>query len=491
MATIQAELEAHAVAYTLDPEGWVDYAYDWGRGELANERPRAWQRRQFRRLRKHLQNRATRHQPFQLAISSGHGIGKSAFLGQLVNWAMSTCPRTKIVVTANTATQLRTKTSPEILKWNRLSITGHWFDGQVMSVVHQKESQEWRCDLMPWSEHNTEAFQGLHNKKRRIVLIFDEGSAIPDKVWEVAEGALTDEFTEIIWVVCGNPTRNSGRFRECFRKNRKSWHHEQIDSRSVEGTNKEYLARKVEEYGGEEADKTKIRIRGVFPAMGVKQLISTDDLDAAFGRAIRKEQFSFAPVILGVDPAWEGDDDLVITLRQGLFSKILRVLPKNDNDIEVAQLIANLEERVQADAVFVDAGYGTGIVSAGRTMGRAWQLIWFSGGAADVGNLNKRAEMWVRLRDWLKAGGCLPPDQQLYDELVSMETVPRLDGKIQLEDNVDYKKRVGCSPDRASALALTFAHPVSGRRTPGGLIPAQAVQRNQRYETEYNPFEGT
>jgi hypothetical protein len=69
-----------------------------------------------------------------------------------------------------------------------------------------------RADAIPWSEENTEAFAGLHNKGRR----FDEASAISDKIWEVSEGALTDEDTEIVWLAFGNPTRNPGRFRDCF-----------------------------------------------------------------------------------------------------------------------------------------------------------------------------------------------------------------------------------------------------------------------------------
>jgi hypothetical protein len=38
--------------------------------------------------------------------------------------------------------------------------------------------------------------------------VFDEASAIPDLIWETTEGALTVEQTEILWLVCGNPTRN-------------------------------------------------------------------------------------------------------------------------------------------------------------------------------------------------------------------------------------------------------------------------------------------
>ena len=35
-------------------------------------------------------------------------------------------------------------------------------------------------------------------------------------MWETIEGALIDEGTELFWAVFGNPTRNTGRFRECF-----------------------------------------------------------------------------------------------------------------------------------------------------------------------------------------------------------------------------------------------------------------------------------
>ena len=77
-------------------------------------------------------------------------------------------------------------------------------------------------------------------------------------------------------------------------------------------------------------------------------------------------------------------------------------IPKNDNDIQVANIIASLEDSEGADAVFIDAGYGTGIVSAGRTLGRSRQLVWFAGESADPGCLNKRAEISKPMRDRLK-----------------------------------------------------------------------------------------
>ena len=58
-------------------------------------------------------------------------------------------------------------------------------------------AKTWRIDAVPWTENRVEAFAGLHNQGRRILVVFDEASAIPDLIWETTEGALTDEQTEI------------------------------------------------------------------------------------------------------------------------------------------------------------------------------------------------------------------------------------------------------------------------------------------------------
>lgn len=334
--------------------------------------------------------------------------------------------------------------------------------------------------MIPWSENNPEAFAGLHNEGKRIVVIFDEASRIHDLIWEVTEGALTDDDTEIIWCVFGNPTRNTGRFKQCFSKYRHRWTTKQIDSRTVKITNKKQIKEWEEDYG-ENSDFFKVRVRGIFPAMSMKQFISTTDVDNAFGRHMKKSRYDFAPKVIGVDPAWEGDDEFVIYFRQGLYSKMLGKYAKNDNDIEMANIIARFEDEYKADAVFIDAGYGTGIVSAGHTMGRAWVLIWFSGESSDKGCLNKRAEMWNEMKKWLKTGGAIEEDPVIYDDLIGPETVPRLDGKIQLESKKDMKKRQIPSPNRADALALTFAQPVVNNET-------QVTGKAKKVKHDFDPY---
>jgi hypothetical protein len=486
MSTTLDDDIAAVLAFEHDPLGYVESMFPWGvkGGPLEkNPGPREWQSRWLRKIGDHFSDPAKRHTPLLIAIASGHGIGKSAFIGMVLQWAMSTCPDTRAVVTANTESQLRTKTMPEIGKWFRLAFNASWWRPSSMGVYSTDPSADksWRLDATPWSENNTEAFAGLHNKGRRIVMVMDEGSGIAEKVFEVGEGVLTDENTEIIWLVFGNPTRNTGRFRECWRKFRHMWQTEQIDSRTVEGTNKAMLDQMVAAYG-EDSDIVKVRIRGMFPAMSAKQFISTTDVDAAKGRHLTPEQYEFAPKILTCDPAWTGEDTLEIGLRQGLYFRILASIPKNDNDLQVAAILAKHEDEQQADAVFIDMGYGTGIYSAGKSWGRGWQLVNFAETSSNIGCLNKRAEMWLGVREWLKAGGSFPHDDDvLYQDLIGPETVGRPDGKIQLESKSDMKARGLPSPGRGDALALSFAYPVAAK------IPGAIPKRNGG-RRDYDPL---
>lgn len=499
---MQRAIDAHSqliedvAGFHNDPLGYVLYVFPWGvpGTPLAGKKLRTWQRNKLRKMGERLRSGAVaRGEIIREATASGHGIGKSAFVSMVLKWAFDTMEDTRGVVTANTELQLRTKTWAEVSKWHEMSLTSDWSTLTATALISNAPGHDktWRIDAVPWSENNTEAFAGLHNEGKRLILVFDEASAIADKVWEVAMGALTDENTEIIWLAFGNPTRNTGRFRECFRRERHLWGIDQIDSRTVEGVNLVELQNMVDTYG-EDSDTVKVRIRGIFPSMSTRQFISEDDADKAFKVVLRKEQFDFAPTIITCDPAWTGGDELVIALRQGLHFRVLKVLPKNDNDMWVGQLLATLEDEHKADAVFIDGGYGTGIYSYGQTMQRAWQLVWFGEASTDPGYLNKRSQMWAAMRDWLKGGGSISEDHQLRDELIAPETVPRPDGKIQLESKEQMKKRGLPSPNRADALAISFAYTVAKR--PRDEYGTVIVPRNHdRYGTApsgepYNPL---
>lgn len=469
--------------FSRDPYGFVLYSFPWGSGELKNhDGPDVWQTKQLKKIRDALQAGGDSGCIIRQAIASGHGIGKSAFVSWLMLWALATHEDTLGVVTANTETQLKTKTWANVAKWHRLFIARHWFEFTATALysVEKDHEKTWRIDMVPWSEKNTEAFAGLHNQGKRVILIFDEASAIPDVIWEVSEGALTDANTEIIWAAFGNPTRNQGRFKDCFGRYKNRWDAEQIDSRESRLTNKEQIQEWIDDYGID-SDFVKVRVRGMFPNMSAKQFFGLADVDAAFGKHLRKNEYDFAPKILTMDPAWEGDDMLVIGIRQGLHFRILQRVPYNDNDIEMAQLLARYEDDEKADAVAIDAGYGTGIASAGKTWGRRWTLVWSAGKSSDPGCLNKRAEMAKAARQWLKDGGAIPDDNALRDALLAPETVARTDGLIQLEAKKDIKKRIGYSPGEFDALLLSFAFPVTAKRD-DMPTSGKVIQANNKYK---------
>jgi len=431
----------------------------FARGFWPHTQPRKWQAEVLAYITEYLNNPATRFQPCKIAVSSGHGIGKSAFMGMITAWAQATKSGAKALITAGTGQQLSTKTVPEISKWVKSSLAADWFDVRATSIrsTQTAKPENWRADFVTWSVHNTEAFAGLHNENRRLLLVFDEASAIDDKVWEVAEGALTDENTEIIWLAFGNPTQNSGRFRECFGRFKHRWKTFQIDSRTVEGTNKEQIDKWIEDYG-EDSDFVRVRVRGEFPRAGSSQFIAADIV--ADARKFKAVGYEGLPKILGVDVARFGDDQTVMFLRQGRKAQLLGAWRGKDVAEVTAQVIAYIEEH-KPDGVVVDSdGIGAPVYDNLKFRGYGKRLFDFHGGhpATDANAyFNQRAEVWGKMRDWLKAGAEIPDIPDLDTDLTGPEYGFSPRNQLQLERKDDMKARGLSSPDYGDALAMTFA----------------------------------
>lgn len=381
----------------------------------------------------------------------------------LVIWIMATRPGAKGAVTANTASQLETKTFAEISKWLKRSLVRDMFDIKASAVVQKDEPESWRVDALTCREENSEAFAGQHAAASTSFYIFDEASAVPDKIWEVAEGGLTDG--EPMWFVFGNPTRNTGRFKECFGRFRDLWKTFQVDSREVQITNKEQIGAWAKEYG-EDSDFFRVRVRGLFPNAASTQFIPTKLAEDAMARQAPMRHH-IGTAILGVDVARFGDDDTVIATR---FGKDGTTPLERFHGLSGDRVIALVKARINAlyrqgferVYVFIDeGGLGGAIVDVLRADGfREVRGVNF-GQSADNPELypRKREEMWARMRKWLEIGA-LPDDQQLLDDLTGVEFEYDIEGRPKLERKEDMKKRGLHSPDSADALSLTFAFQV-------------------------------
>jgi len=476
-----------------DPLSFVHGAFPWREeGVLSGfDGPEPWQADILRMVRDGLSvDRA-----IQMATASGHGVGKTALVSWLILWAISTKPDTRGVVTANTETQLRTKTWAELGKWYHRFIAKEYFQLTATAIFSTDAAHErtWRIDMVPWSERNTEAFAGLHNKGRRILVVFDEASAIPDIIWETTEGALTDSETEIIWTVFGNPTRNTGRFRECFPGQRFSsvWRSKQVDSREVSLTNKEQIKSWIDAYG-EDSDFVRIRVRGVFPRTGETEFISNADVEAA----TQAEAFSQPndALVIGVDVARYGANESVIFFRKGRDARSIPPLRfRGLSTVDLAGRVSEVYHQYRIDAIFIDGGgVGGGVVDAVRALhlhcfdiqfGSKPDAVGWATGSEGERYANKRAEMWGSMRAWLK-GGAIPAMDDLRAQLVGPTYTYNLRNEIILEKKEDMMKRGLESPDLADALALTFALPVAAHANAGGEHPQKPL-----VESEYNPFD--
>jgi hypothetical protein len=202
---------------------------------------------------------------------------------------------------------------------------------------------------------------------------------------------------------------------------------------------------------------------GDYEELSDAQLISAALVDRA--RKAKVQATRFDEVIMAVDVARYGDDETVICFRRGrdAYSEPWVAYAKLDT-MEVAARVATHFDRVKPNALFVDeTGVGAGVVDRLRQLGYPVTPVNFGArpdGMTDAKTANKRAEMWVRMREWLRGEVGIPDDPALEAQLTGVEYKHDANNAILLEKKEDMKKRGLPSPDRADALALTFAYPV-------------------------------
>lgn len=469
-------LSEYISQFRYDAYGFVMAAYPWGvpHTPLAHKAgPEPWQAKLLHAVSHHRIENAIRKSmgfnyiPWRSAVASGHGVGKSAEVAWLIDWLMSTTRDCRGVVTANTGNQLQTKTWPELAKWHQMLITKHWFQWTAQSYYFaqypEDQQKNYKIDAITVSPENSEAFAGLHNETSAVVIIMDEASGIERPIWEVAEGAMTDG--EPFMFVFGNPTQPTGPFADCFVPNEAiPWWTLNVDSREVSHTNKEHLNSLIKRWGVD-SDFVRIRVLGKFPEKAYDGYISPQRVIEAQQRTLYHDDG--VALILGIDIARFGNDDTVFCFRQGTDA---RSIPwhtmKGADNMQVAVKAAALIEKYRPDAVVIEnVGPGVGVID----ILRSWRhkILEVHPGAPSslpMSYLNVRAELWGKMREHIDTRLCLPEDGDLFKQLTSIRyKLLKNETVLQMEAKSDMKDRGLESPDRADALALTFAFNISRR----------------------------
>jgi hypothetical protein len=473
--TIEADLAEFVGQFYADPLGFVLAAYPWGEpGPLQDhDGPDTWQRAALQRIGQAVRARAfdgvQAVAPIRVSVSSGHGIGKSTLQAWLVDWIMSTRPHCRGTVTANTMPQLETKTWAAIQHWTKLCITAHWFEVNTARMYRVGQRESWFCAPQSSKEENSEAFAGQHAADSTSFYVIDEGSAVPDVIYDVAEGGLTDGEPMIF--VFGNCTRSSGRFHQiCFGGMRDRWDPIVIDSRDSKFTNKTQIAEWIQDYG-EDSDFVRVRVRGLPPAASDLQFIDSATVSAA----MRREALALAddPLVCGLDVARGGGDDCVFRFRRGADARTIAPIripgAQARDSMRLVTLATDVLDREysgrKVHTLFVDAtGIGGPIADRLRQMGyRNVVDVQFGAESPDAQCANMRAFMWRKLREWLKIGA-LPSDPRLEQDLTGPGYGHDKRDRLILESKEHMKGRGVASPDDGDALALTFAAAISPER---------------------------
>ena len=471
-------LHESVAEYYADPLGFVLAMWDWPvNGEPG---PDVWQEQVLRELGAAVSERGFTGVgnvlPIRLGISSGHSIGKSALIAWVCIWLMSTRPECRGTITANTNDQLERKTWAAIREWLAKCRTKHWFDinSKIMyrSGNNPTTGKPWRsswfCAPQSCAEENSESFAGQHAKGSTSFYLFDEASAIPDEIWNVAEGGLTDEP---FLIAVGNPTRNSGKFHEAiFGKQRGRWQTHVIDAERCKFANHRLIEQWIADYG-EDSDFVRVRVRGLAPNASELQFIDNLRVWQAQKNVVSKLNPN-EPLIAGVDVSGGGSSWTVCRFRRGLDARSIPPIrmtgeqtTQNDRQLVVSRLAEVLmrtgDEKVHA--MFVDSAFGAPVVVELRNRGfeHVYEINFGATPSPDDHQYNQRAYQWNKMKEWLPKG-CIPKDDSRMEaDLCGPGFHLNKKNQLVLESKETMMERGLASPDDGDALSLTFAQPVA------------------------------
>jgi hypothetical protein len=503
----EAEIMEQVLSFRADPVNFVLWSYPWGQPGTPLENikgPRDWQLEELEAIGKHVQEqefRLANDLPLAIwrsAYSSGRGPGKSALLGMIAHWQISTHLGSTAIVAANTENQLRTKTFPEFAVWFGSAVNRHWFTIETLRIVPQPwltelmrkpreeggleiDPKKWACYGQTWTEDNPSAFAGEHNP-RGLVVLFDEAAGIHSGVWDTTDGFFTEINPYRFWLGASQMRRRSGRMFELFNDKQigHGWRCRTLSTRGMAGVDQTLIEDQIRRYGAD-SDFVRVEIDGLAPRTSEDQFIPWDAVRAAQQNNLGYDYGE--ALVLGIDPAPRGKT--AWRFRQGRNARdccgpaTYGSWDRLDN-VQIAQKILDLDAKYRPDFICIDFGMGTGVIDILRrkTLNARLLEVRF-GDTAHDGKESEYAthaiELWARVRDWLP-GGMVEKDSGEKGTLSFQATnrgwrwSGREDNKKILETKEDLQKRGVASPDDMDALACTFENKDWPRphRQPGG-----------------------
>jgi phage terminase large subunit len=431
----------------------------------------------------------------RLCMKSATGVGKSGLLAWIGWWRLACFGRKSehpkgAALSGEGRDNLRDNLWAEFAKWQSkspfLAQAFRWTKEQIYAVDHP---ETWFLSARSYAQDaDAEAIgrslSGLHSQFPFILL--DETGGMPMTVGQKAEQIFTGSVYDGLIAQAGNPTSTSGLLYHVATAGAKGWVMISVtadpdDPNRSPRVDAEHAREQIAKYGRDNP-WVMSTILGLFPPTAINSLLGPDEVEAAMHRHVPIDQYEDSQKRIGVDCARFGDDLTVLFPRQGLMS-FKPVEMRNARTNEIAARIALAKSKWGSEIEMIDdtGGYGAGVIDSLIQAGHSPMAVNFAGKAIDPRFLNKRAEMWFNLSEWVKRGGALPQMPELKKELTSV-TYAFQNGKFRIEDKDLIKKRLGFSCDRGDALAISFSLPE---------LPRQAHQfaKSTNFKAEYDPFD--
>jgi hypothetical protein len=410
----------------------------------------------------------------RVAVRGPHGLGKTAVAAWFVLWLI-TCHDNdvKVVTTASKWKQLKEYLWPEVRKWAR---TANW-DKLGVTLRRNKELLDMEIKLQgkrafATASNDHEAIEGAH--AHTLGYVFDEAKAIPNNVFDAAEGAFstagedTDDTAYALMI--STPGFAAGRFYEVHKRKPgyEDWHviHVTLEEVIAAGSMSQEWADKRKRQWGENSGIYKMRVLGEFDTTGENTLIALDWIEAANDRWHACGGKGDGARSLGVDPARFGQDKTGIADKVGNVIESVEYHTKEDTMQTTGRTIhksgndKNLKIGVDVD------GVGGGVVDRLNELG--YNVIGINAGSksiavdvsGEIGFRNKRSEMWWMMRELLDPANehdiALPPDDLLTGDLTAPTYKYTSTGQIQVESKDEIRARIGRSTDGADCVMIAF-----------------------------------
>lgn len=433
---------------------------------------------------------AVRDHP-QVTVRSCHAAGKDWLAARLALW-WTYARGGLVVLTGPTATQVQ-----EILM--RGEVRDAFVRAGLSGSLHVnalRPGGEGRAGILAKTATGVSALTGFHESRVLFVVTEAQDPEI-DHSWDAAFACTTGEEDRILTV--GNPTERSGRFYRAHQPS-SGWRSIKIAASDVPNVRagrtvvpglltRRGVERFAREYG-EESGFYVSRVLAEFPEQSEDGLFRREWLEKAAdlhddgSLEVEARDRQESPVA-ALDPARYGPDASVLAIREGaVVQKLVVWQGREDTMALVERTRRALTENgfrprpehppheyhdptpdLRGHLIVDEIGVGGGVCD--RLQELRFSTEGFNAGRRANESerfFNRRAEVFWELRKRVEHGElALPRDEPLFEELLSVRWRPTGSGQIQLESKRDLKGRIGRSPDRADALAMTLATETTGQ----------------------------